>query len=71
MLEKKVAELLNQQINKEFYSAYLYLDFANYYDGKRLAGGYANWYQCPGPGGAGSRDAVLPVSAQQQRSGDA
>ena len=27
MLDKKVVELLNQQVNKEFYSAYLYLDF--------------------------------------------
>lgn len=26
MLNQKVADLLNQQINKEFYSAYLYLD---------------------------------------------
>ena len=30
MLNEKIAELLNQQINKEFYSAYLYLDFSNY-----------------------------------------
>ena len=29
MLNQKVAGLLNQQLNKEFYSAYLYLDFAN------------------------------------------
>ena len=28
MLDKKVADLLNDQINKEMYSAYLYLDFA-------------------------------------------
>lgn len=32
MLNQKVADLLNQQINKEFYSAYLYLDFSNYYE---------------------------------------
>ncbi len=44
MLDKKVAELLNQQINKEFYSAYLYLDFANFYQSKGLDG-FANWYQ--------------------------
>ena len=25
MLDKKVAELINTQVNKEFYSAYLYL----------------------------------------------
>ena len=31
MLDKKVVELLNDQVNKEFYSAYLYLDFDNYY----------------------------------------
>ena len=31
MLDQKVAELINVQVNKEFYSAYLYLDFANYY----------------------------------------
>lgn len=29
MLDKKVVELLNQQVNKELYSAYLYLDFSN------------------------------------------
>lgn len=27
MLDSKVADLLNDQINKEMYSAYLYLDF--------------------------------------------
>ena len=43
MLDKKVAELLNQQINKEFYSAYLYLDFSNYYNDQEL-NGFANWY---------------------------
>ena len=31
MLDTKVAELLNVQVNKEFYSAYLYLDFSVYY----------------------------------------
>lgn len=29
-MDKKVYELLNDQINKELYSAYLYMDFANY-----------------------------------------
>ena len=43
MLDAKVAELLNTQINKEFYSAYLYLDFANYYTEEGLDG-FANWY---------------------------
>ena len=44
MLNEKVAKLLNTQINKEFYSAYLYLSFSNFYDDKGLDG-FANWYQ--------------------------
>ena len=43
MLDKKVSELLNDQINKEFYSAYLYLDFSVYYESEGLDG-FANWY---------------------------
>ncbi len=43
MLNPKVHELLNQQINKEFYSAYLYLEFSNYFKEKGLDG-FANWY---------------------------
>ena len=43
MLEKKIAELINDQINKELYSAYLYLDFAVYYEETGLDG-FANWY---------------------------
>ncbi len=42
-MDKKVHELLNQQINKEFYSAYLYLEFSNYFKSKGLDG-FANWY---------------------------
>ena len=44
MLSKKVLELLNTQVNKEFYSAYLYLDMANYYKNGGLNGFY-NWYK--------------------------
>lgn len=44
MLSKKVVELLNDQVNKEFYSAYLYLDMANYYKNESLDGFY-NWYK--------------------------
>ena len=43
MLNAKVKELLNQQVNKEFYSAYLYLDMANYYIDLDLDG-FGNWY---------------------------
>ena len=44
MLDKMIAELLNQQVNKEFYSAYLYLDFSNYYYDQGL-NGFGNWYK--------------------------
>ena len=44
MMNEKVHELLNQQINKEFYSAYLYLDFSNYFEEVGLDG-FANWYK--------------------------
>ena len=44
MMNEKVHELLNQQINKEFYSAYLYLDFSNYFEDAGLDG-FANWYK--------------------------
>ena len=40
-MNEKVHELLNQQINKEFYSAYLYLDFSNYFKAQGLDG-FAN-----------------------------
>ena len=42
-MNDKIAALLNDQINKEFYSAYLYLDMANYYDELDLDG-FANYY---------------------------
>lgn len=44
MLDKKVSELLNTQVNKEFYSAYLYMDFSNYYFEQGLDG-FGNWYK--------------------------
>ena len=43
-MDQKVSALLNEQINKELYSAYLYLDMANFYDAKGLDG-FANWYE--------------------------
>ena len=43
MLSEKVKGLLVNQVNKEFYSAYLYLDFHDFYKDAGLDG-YANWY---------------------------
>ena len=44
MIKENVADLLNDQINKEFFSAYLYMEIANYYVDQGL-NGFANWYQ--------------------------
>ncbi len=43
MMDKKVVDLLNEQIVKELYSAYLYLDFSVFYEAEGLDG-FANWY---------------------------
>ena len=43
MLNAEVKKLLNEQINKELYSAYLYLDMANYYSVESLEG-FENWF---------------------------
>ena len=44
MLKEKISQLLNEQINKEFYSAYLYLDMSNYYIEIGLDG-FGNWFK--------------------------
>lgn len=43
MLNKTVSNLLNEQIMKELYSAYLYIDIANYYSVEGL-NGFENWF---------------------------
>ena len=43
MLNANVSKLINEQIAKELYSAYLYLDFSVYYEREGLDG-FANWY---------------------------
>ncbi|HPC99962.1 MAG TPA: ferritin [Acetivibrio sp.] len=43
MLNQEIVKLLNEQVNKEFYSAYLYLDMANYYADQNLSG-FENWF---------------------------
>ena len=43
-MNAKVRDLLNDQINKEMYSAYLYMDMANFYSDKGLDG-FSNWYE--------------------------
>ena len=43
MISKKMAKALNEQMNKEFYSAYLYLSMAAYCSKKDFSGA-ANWF---------------------------
>lgn len=43
MLKENVVQLLNAQINKELFSAYLYLDMASYYADQGLSG-FENWF---------------------------
>jgi len=43
MLNEKLAGLLNNQVNMEWYSAYLYLDIYAYYTDKNL-NGFGNWF---------------------------
>ena len=42
-MNERVAQVLNDQINAELYSSYLYLTFADYYEDRGLKG-FANWY---------------------------
>jgi len=42
MLSKKMEKAINQQINAELFSAYLYLSMATYFESISL-GGFANW----------------------------
>lgn len=44
MLKENISKLLNEQINKELYSAYLYLDMSNYYIENGLDG-FGNWFK--------------------------
>lgn len=43
-MNSKVSKLINEQINHELYSAYLYLEFSNYYASVGLDG-FENWYR--------------------------
>ena len=37
-MKQRVRELMNKQINHELESAYLYLEFSNYFDSLNLTG---------------------------------
>ena len=44
MLSDTINTLINQQITKEFFSAYMYLDIANYFEDKGLTG-FSSWFK--------------------------
>ncbi|MBP7087881.1 MAG: ferritin [Candidatus Omnitrophica bacterium] len=44
MMDKKLEKELNQQLNKELYSAYLYLAMAAYFEAENLSG-FSHWMQ--------------------------
>ncbi|MDD2447300.1 MAG: ferritin-like domain-containing protein, partial [Tissierellia bacterium] len=44
MIQENIYKLLNEQVNKEMFSAYLYLDISNYYIDSGLEG-FANWFK--------------------------
>ncbi len=44
MLNQKVKDLINDQINKEMYSSYLYLNVGNYYAEQGL-NGFSSWFR--------------------------
>lgn len=44
MVSEKMAKIISEQIKKEYESAYLYFEIANYYETMGLAG-FANWFK--------------------------
>lgn len=44
MISEKMESLFNEQIKKEFYSAYLYLSFEAYFEARDLKG-FAHWFR--------------------------
>lgn len=44
MLNKEVTSALNEQLNREFYSAYMYLGISAWYEERNLSG-FANWFR--------------------------
>lgn len=44
MLNKRIEEAINAQINAEFWSAYLYLSMSTYFEAEGKSG-FANWFR--------------------------
>jgi len=68
MLSKRMVDALNGQINKEMYSAYLYMSMSAYSESKGLKG-FANWFYVQYQGGDGACHEDLPLRAGTKRAG--
>ena len=66
MISKAMQDAINEQIKNEFYSAYMYLSMAAYFQEKNLPG-FAAWLRCPVPGGTGPRPQALRPHARPRR----
>ncbi len=44
MIDKKINDAFNQQINEEIFSSYLYLSMATYFDSQGMAG-FSHWFR--------------------------
>ena len=64
-MDSKIENLINDQINAEFYSGYLYMAFANYYEEAGFSG-YANFYMIQA---AEERDHALIMRKYLQENG--
>ena len=64
-LTDQVTSVLNEQINKELYSSYLYLTFADYYEDRGLKG-FANWYEIQAKEEDGPRHGHPPLPPRQR-----
>ncbi|MEA3485861.1 MAG: ferritin-like domain-containing protein [Candidatus Aerophobetes bacterium] len=42
VIEEKIQEAINKQVNREFYSAYLYLSMSAYFESTNLKG-FSHW----------------------------
>ena len=58
MIGKAMQDAMNEQINRELFSSYLYLSMAAYFENKNLAG-FAHWMRIQEAGRARARHEVL------------
>ena len=54
MIGKPMQDAMNEQINKELFSAYLYLSMAAYFEDKNLPG-FGHWMRVQGTKSASTR----------------